>query len=645
MSNGGIFESLYWIKHKDTNETYDRATDSLEAISDFLVGFDVSWLAAGLLIDADDFDVADGDADTERWTPEYITGATEGAADISTTTSGELYIKIDSSGAGAREYAVARELPILMRHFQVAADADFTWGTTTATAMRGGIMCSKGATYDATNIIRVYKEKSDTVERVAMDYNLAGAGVASAGTVNTTDDAIAFKLDRTANVWRGYYSLTQGDDAVWVLIGQVEDSAEAMTETVSFYFNIYSFGSAASEDIQVDFDSYRLWNTFGAFADRIGNPLETATGPGAAGSVHSKLRGIMAALGVTAAAGGKFETDGAPDLYTNLGAFDGYTTLNKVSLTAWLGLPDTASYHSFYEYIVTGSDTSANPNITFNADGSVLERLEFLQSILGGTVFESDAATTTTITCAELIDTASQYIGQLVVPLEGGMAGEGRYITAYNGTNLITVNPAWAADPDAGGDINFVIMPSALSHINSQLGDFYNNTNLTTLGAILGEASFDAQDNSFYEYLVTGADTGIAPNIDANIDGSVLERLEHLKDLLLESRISGLHDQSDAAGTEDTLWQVNAPTANWVPETFVVDLTEMVAGDTLRIRVYYRIVSAGNYIKEIDRTFEGDQDPDLIAFDLHKNRYGARITTAQTAGTARDFQWEVYQIR
>jgi roadblock/LC7 domain-containing protein len=84
-------------------------------------------------------------------------------------------------------------------------------------------------------------------------------------------------------------------------------------------------------------------------------------------------------------------------------------------------------------------------------------------------VFTSSAATTTTITAAALADVASQYIGQMVLPLQGAMAGEGRYITAYNGTNQLTVSPAWASDPDAAGAIKFAVVSGALGFIPATL--------------------------------------------------------------------------------------------------------------------------------------------------------------------------------
>jgi len=103
--------------------------------------------------------------------------------------------------------------------------------------------------------------------------------------------------------------------------------------------------------------------------------------------------------------------DGSPDLYTQLGAFDTYTTINKVSLAAWLGLPDTASYHSFYEYLVTGANTSANPDISENADGSLLERLEAVQvdvtGLNGAAMRGTDSAALASVLGA-LTDAAAQ---------------------------------------------------------------------------------------------------------------------------------------------------------------------------------------------------------------------------------------------
>lgn len=287
--------------------------ERLEYVQEVLKPFDIAWIFGNMLVDADQFDFPADPADTERWTPEDIDG-TEGVADIDTTTAEKLYMAILSPSM-SNEYAVARELPILMRHFAFQSDVDFTWGTVTGTAMRGGIMASKGATYDVLNMVRVYKEKSSGEERIVADAWFNGVAQ-TAVQINTTDDVLAFRIERNGDIWRCYYSLDQGDDIVWLLITQFEDPTQYMTETVSFYFDIYSAGGAGTETIIMDADNFFLFNTFGAFADRIGNPLETQSGPGAAGSVHSKLRGIMSSLGIVAAAGTGFEVDGTgTDLY------------------------------------------------------------------------------------------------------------------------------------------------------------------------------------------------------------------------------------------------------------------------------------------------------------------------------------------
>ncbi len=983
--------------------------ERLEYIQGVLDPFDISWIFGNLLIDADQFDVPDADANTERWTPEDIDG-TEGVADIDTTTTDKLYMAILTPSM-ANEYAVARELPILMRHCAFQGDLDFTWGIVTATAMRGGILVSKSAAYDDQNMVRVYKEKSSGAERVVADAWFNNVAQTPA-YFNTTDDELAFRIERNGNIYRCYYSTHQGDDIVWNLLTQYEDPTEFMTETLSCYYNIYSIGSAGTETIIMDVDNFYLFNTFGAFADRIGNPTEAVTGPGAAGSIHSKLRAIMGGLGIVAAAGdgldidgvtnlwqaigvprhftatasavgtltdaalidqaglyvgemvvpltgnmagqGRYITeydgtqtitvlpawpadpgsvefiiipselgrillaigaefngspdtydvlvtgyttavtavlqgsilerlemlqdrlitgnatytasassvttltaaalldqagayvgqmviplagnmvgqgryisaydatqmitvtppwpadpgsvlfmiapseesivfdalagaagilawpgpavpaanvsmaevleyivqaigadfDGTPSIYTQVGPFSTYTTLGLDSLLEWLGLPDTANYHSFYEYIVTGANTALYPNIAANADGSVLERLEFVQSIIGNTVFESDGATTTTITCDEFADVALQYIGQVVIPLGGAMLGEGRYITAYNGTTMITVSPPWGADPDAGGNIDFVIMPSGLGVVydalmgangllawpaaaipaanvsiaevinyiySEQFGtefdgspDLYdtivsgyttaavatavgslleriqllqealigNNTIFTssaaTVNTVTAAALVDRDDLYVGQMLVplTGNQAGqgryitayddtetltVAPDWSTDPDaagaftfvimptpigyvdksGHGLVAIFNIVDSIpVLTRVGGVHDQSDAASTEDIVWTIDAPGGNWVPKEFHIDLTEMAAADDLTVQIYYRLESGGAYVLRVVDRYLNAQAVPLEKYDLSLNRFGMKISTTQDAGVARDWPWE-----
>jgi hypothetical protein len=87
---------------------------------------------------------------------------------------------------------------------------------------------------------------------------------------------------------------------------------------------------------------------------------------------------------------------------------------------------------------------------------------------------------------------------------------------------------------------------------------------------------------------------------------------------------------------------MDSPGQNFSPKRFIIDLTEMAASDTLLVKRYYRIESGGSYILEANDSYSDAQAIDLVSFDLHENRHGIKITTTQTAGTARDWAWEVY---
>jgi hypothetical protein len=147
-------------------------------------------------------------------------------------------------------------------------------------------------------------------------------------------------------------------------------------------------------------------------------------------------------------------------------------------------------------------------------DGTYWAVYDSLAELVTGT-FTSSAATTTTITAAALADVAGQYVGQTVLPLEGAMAGEARYIIAYNGTNTLTASPAWAADPDAGGAIAFAVISGSNSIVVAALGT--NGTTITdSATTVLGAIGANNADNAFASNTVA-----------ANADGSLLERDEY----------------------------------------------------------------------------------------------------------------------
>jgi hypothetical protein len=94
------------------------------------------------------------------------------------------------------------------------------------------------------------------------------------------------------------------------------------------------------------------------------------------------------------------------------------------------------------------------------------------------------------------------------------MAGEGRYITAYNGTTQITVSPVWATDP---GNCDFVIFSSGLKIVPTALGT--DGTTVTdSASTVLGAIGANNANNAFLSSAVV-----------SDADGSVLERQEYLQ--------------------------------------------------------------------------------------------------------------------
>lgn len=86
----------------------------------------------------------------------------------------------------------------------------------------------------------------------------------------------------------------------------------------------------------------------------------------------------------------------------------------------------------------------------------------------------------------------------------------------------------------------------------------------------------------------------------------------------------------------------NAPAGIFRPGPIKIDFTNQQAGETIRIREYYRIAPGGNLILEDEANYAGVQAPALIPIELSKNRYGVRVTMERTAGVQRNYPYEVF---
>lgn len=227
---------------------------------------EVAWKLAWY----DDFRVADATADTERWSSEYIsTGAADGTADINTTTANKLYVNITTAAVAAAEYGVRALWPNLGRKYFFKVDTASTVTSANTNYVWAGLTVSRGVAWDVNNYIRIYKRQSTTVESIALEYQLAGGGVITTSILVTTQDNIAFKIERVENVWRVYYSLTLAPHHYWTLGGEIEDPNNSMTDQTSTYLSVYNAEDAAGQRIQCNFSQFEHYMTLGNLDDLL----------------------------------------------------------------------------------------------------------------------------------------------------------------------------------------------------------------------------------------------------------------------------------------------------------------------------------------------------------------------------------------
>jgi len=95
-------------------------------------------------------------------------------------------------------------------------------------------------------------------------------------------------------------------------------------------------------------------------------------------------------------------------------------------------------------------------------------------------------------------------------------------------------------------------------------------------------------------------------------------------------------------GTEQNIYINNVPLGIFNPICVKIDCTDHTATETIVLRVYYRIRVAGALILQDELTYAGLISPELINIDLEPNRFGVQVTIEKTAGTNRDYDWEVF---
>lgn len=220
-------------------------------------------------------------------------------------------------------------------------------------------------------------------------------------------------------------------------------------------------------------------------------------------------------------------------------------------------------------------------------------------------IFTSTSTSTTTLTCAALADVASEYVGQMAVPQSGAMAGEGRTIISYNGTNTITVSPAWAGDP--GGIVVFAIIPSGS-------------------GSDSLVPTADSTDNT-YERDVIGNKTDTASTVKNNTD-SVVSYLKGILDLLgVPTTVTGTFTDGSSASAPIDTGIGDTYGANYFIGSKLIPLT---GSARYQCRTIIGFTSGG--IFTLDRDFT--TAPGAVSYIIVPNAPGTALITLGTITTA-----------
>ncbi|MBA7663299.1 hypothetical protein ES703_71338 [subsurface metagenome] len=248
---------------------------------------------------------------------------------------------------------------------------------------------------------------------------------------------------------------------------------------------------------------------------------------------------------------------------------------------------------------------------------------------------------------AELIRTLTAYTG---ITTADGAAGGGTLID----TNLID-NPLVvpAAIPEKS-----VLIMSGTSAGEDKGAATFNNANgtITLQGAgfntqILRGTIYRILNISSVEIDVDEINTKLGTNVDAPGTTTVFAYLALLAasggatlaivSALLTLTETGGTITATGIGTEDNVYINDAPAGVFEPRLVTIDLSDLGAGETAIVRLYYRIRVGGvARLKDAPVVFAGVQAVPMKDIELEPNRFGLAVTIEATLATVID--WSVH---
>ena len=74
-----------------------------------------------------------------------------------------------------------------------------------------------------------------------------------------------------------------------------------------------------------------------------------------------------------------------------------------------------------------------------------------------------------------------------------------------------------------------------------------------------------------------------------------------------------------------------------------VDLSNLVAGDIVEVRMYIRLKEGGPWVTYHEESYSGPLTPPIVHIAKRPESHGLKVTTTQTAGVPKSIDYEFFQ--
>ncbi len=233
-----------------------------------------------------------------------------------------------------------------------------------------------------------------------------------------------------------------------------------------------------------------------------------------------------------------------------------------------------------------------------------------------GTTTADGAADGSTLVCSGLVG-RPDFDGNLVVVQSGAYRGQARDINGVTTAGTVTPHLAFGGQMPAGA--RFTIYALRLT-----------SAEVAALEALLVALMADVGD----------ASTSTLGSLFDILGDPAVSISDTLALIIASLAMTNVDDNITTDGTEQDIYLNNAPGAVFYPRNIQLNTSNMVGGDVVVVREYYRIRPAGGMVLKDSVAIDNKGNP-LKNIELEENRYGVQVTVERTAGGDRSYDYRL----